>query len=379
MLTIEYLLDSARNRTGLANFGGDDFIEPLEILLNSINQESRFTAVGNSTIEGMLTTYLANRLEVESWYSRHPEIDEQEIVAPTFITGLPRSGSTALGGMMAQDPNTRSLRAWESTKPCPPPDASTASSDPRIARYAQNSKSFEGLVPRLRDTLPRDIHGPDECLHVLNMSLAGWSLSAWAHIPSYMKWVIEPSFDAVPAYRYHKRVLKLLQWRSPPHRWVLRAPVHMLGVEALGTVYPDAKFIITHRDPVKAVVSVTSLMSFLRQAYLSEPELRALGREMMDLWETGLQRLLAFRDRIGEDRFHDMSHTRQKRDAAGQIADLYARLGWPFSADLRARIESWIENHPKGSHWPDPATFGLDLGEIKDRFSFYADRHGQLF
>jgi hypothetical protein len=380
MLTTERLLNKACEQTGLSHFGEPSFREPFEHLVASINSESHLTPLGAGIVEGALTGYLANRLQIEDWYRRHPEIDEQEIVRPIFITGLPRTGSTALGHMLATDPETRSLRTWEAEQPCPPPDIATATTDPRRAEANARYKAFEQLVPGLRDALPRDSNGPEECFYVLHLAMAAPAFNAWAHIPSFVRWSTGPSFDWAPAYAYHKRVLKLLQWRHPVKRsWVLRSPVHMLGIEALHVTYPDARFVMTHRDPVKSVPSLASLMNFMREVTLAEPQPKLLGRELSALWSEGLTRLLEFRDRIGPAHFFDHSHSRQVQDPAGQVAALYDWLGWHFDDAMHERLSAWTDQNPKGMHRPDASYFGLEPAELAPRFEFYTSRFRPCF
>lgn len=378
MIETEKLLEQARGRVGLTNFGEASFLEPLERLVDSLNRESRLTAFGQRAMPEMLVGLLVNRLEVESWYARHPEIEDQQIVAPLFGIGLGRTGSTALGFMLAQDSNTRVIREWESKRPCPPPDAATEHSDPRIAEAEESSKLLDTMVPELRDMLPRDPRGPAECARSLALSFGHASFfEVFAHVPSYVEWIASSNFDLRPAYRYHRRIIKLLQWRCPPRRWFLRTPIHLSALDALDAVYPDAQFVMTHRDPAKVLPSTVSLMHNFRRAYVlnTEPE---FGKVQELYWEFAMKRALAFRDRVGEKRFFDVSHRQQNRDPVVQIRALYAKLGWDFDRDLETRISQWQDTNPKGDHKFSPGDFGLDEADIARRYKFYSDRFAAL-
>ncbi|MDB5985877.1 MAG: sulfotransferase [Nevskia sp.] len=368
------LLDQARARTGLCDFGEATFVEPLERLVDSINRESRLSKVGRFAVPEMLIAALVNRLEIEHWYTRHPEIEEQQIVAPLFGIGLPRTGSTALGYMLSLDRNTRVLREWESGRPCPPPETMTEHTDPRIAAAQAAADGFEALVPKLRDMLPRGIEGPQECYTLLQLSFSTSALEAFMHVPSYVQWVLSPDFDMEPAYRYHRRVLKLLQWRCPPRRWFVRTPAHMFALDALNRVYPDAQFVMTHRDPVKALPSLCSLMHQIRSAFVTDPQPEAFGRAQAAQWALALERTFEFRARIGEARFFDVSHRRQMGDPVVQIRALYDRLGWYFDPALDDRIRSWQDMNPKGAHPVDSAFFGLDAATLTQQYDFYVLR-----
>jgi hypothetical protein len=378
MIQTSNLLEQARAQTGLTDFGEDSFREPLEKLVDALNRESQFTPFGEKALPGMIVGLLVNRLEIEEWYARHPEIEEQQILAPTFGIGLGRTGSTALGFMLALDRNTRVLREWENKRPCPPPESATEDNDPRIAEAEESSRLLETVVPELRDMLPRDARGPAECARTLALSFAHPSFfEVFAHVPSYAEWVASSGFDQRPAYRYHRRVIKLLQWRCPPNRWFLRTPIHLSSLDALNEVYPDAQFVMTHRDPVKVLPSTVSLMHNFRKSYVrnNEPE---FGKVQELYWEYALKRALAFRDHIGEERFFDVSHRRQSQDPVEQIRTLYAKFGWSFDKDLETRISQWQDTNPKGDHKFSPSDFGLDINEIAQRYKFYSDRFATM-
>lgn len=379
MIDVKRMMERASDRTGLSDFGEETFLEPLERLVDSVNREARLSEFGQKSIPAIIVSHLVSRLEVESWYARHPEIDDQEIVAPVFGIGLPRTGSTALGHMLAQDRNTRSLRLWEAWDPCPPPDIATEDSDPRIAAAAKRSAVLDTAVPQLKDMVPRDPHGPEECVALLSLTfLSNTHFCVWGEIPSYTEWSISAECDVRPTYRYHRRVLKLLQWRRPPRRWFLRTPYHTFSLDAINEIYPDAKFVWTHRDPAKTMPSMCSLVHSFRCAYSDNPDPKALGESEERHWALALERALAFRDTVGEDRFVDISHRRQSADPTAQLRPLYAKLGWDFDETLESKVRDWQDSNPKGEHKLSPDFFGLDPEEVSRRYKFYSDRFAAL-
>lgn len=366
-------------RTGLNDFGEESFLEPLERLVDSVNREAQLSDFGLHSIPRILISHLATRLQVEDWYARHPEIDDQQIVAPVFGIGLPRTGSTALGHMLALDRKTRSLRGWEAWEPCPPPESATEDSDPRIAAAERRSAALEEAVPQLKNMVPRDPRGPEECVPLLSLTfLSNTHFSVWGQVPSYLDWIMSPGFDMRATYRYHRRVIKLLQWRCPPRRWFLRTPYHTFSLDAINDVYPDAKFVWTHRDPAGTMPSMCSLVHSFRCANSGNPEPRLLGEAEERNWAVGLQRALAFRDRVGEERFIDVSHRRQSADPAAQLRPLYDKLGWEFDETLETRVRNWQDQNPKGEHKLSPDFFGLDPDEVSRRYRFYSDRFADL-
>lgn len=375
-LSAQALMDQACELTGLSDFGEPSFRAGLEKLVASINKEAIPTALGELAIPGNIVAKLVNRLKIEECYRLNPEIDDEVIQDTVFITGLPRTGSTALGHMLALDQNTRSLRSWEAAEPCPPPDI-TVSDDPRIAKQLQVLADIDVMAPGLTEALPFNEHAPDECFFLLEYSLTDVAFNGFYHVPDYEDWALTdglPEMDA--AYRYHKRILKLLQWKTPAKRWVLRSPIHALHMDALLKSYPDARFVITHRQAEKVLPSICSLIILLRNCFLQNPAPVMLGKRQVEQWELALRRVIQFRDKLGEQRFFDIYHSEQIANPEPGLRNLYAFLGWQFNDELASALKTWQQNNPKGSHKTDPSAFELDLDAIQKRFKFYTSRFG---
>ena len=379
MIDANVLMSSAKERTGLSDWGDDWYLEPMHWLVDAINKESELTEFGAGALPEMLIAHLVNQLEVHDWYKRHPEIDEEQIVTPLFGIGLPRTGSTALSHMMGLDPATRILRVWEQERHCPPPEKATELTDPRIAISAAGEEGFQTLVPEATEMLPRGVEKSQECAHVLMEAFSsGPSFELFVHVPSFNARTISPEYEPymVRAYEYHRRVLKLLQWRCPPKRWYLKTPVHTYDIEPLLKVFPDANFVWTHREPLRSLSSVCSLIYHFRRAFVDNPNPEYLGHEHRAYWTVGLQRALDARERLGEDRFHDVYHRVQIVDPSKQVRELYAKFGWPYPPEMDARIAAWQEEHPKGKHDARPEFFGLDPEAVNEEFRFYTERFG---
>jgi hypothetical protein len=377
------LIDTACSRTGLDDFGAETWREGLEVLVKSTNEEARLSEMGDEVVGEQYVGYLANRLEVEDWYRRHPEIDEQEIVEPLFGLGLPRTGSTALSFLLALDPARRSLRTWEAQRPCPPPLTATEDTDPRIAETQAGIDMQHQLFPDFVGLLPASATGPQECLLILAFDFRSQVFEGMARIPSYSAWLFE--CDMEPAYRYHQRVLKLLQWRCPPTRWWLKTPSHMHAITALDSVYPDARFVMTHRDVASVIPSVAAVMSALSKMLTDEPDPLYLGAHNTSIWDTALHRAIAFRDAGAEGRFFDIGFADMQKDPIAAARRLYAWLDEELTPEAEARMAQWWDANSRerhGAHTYRPEDYGLDLGEIRRRFDFYtarfdvpADRH----
>ncbi|CAN7515381.1 sulfotransferase [Phenylobacterium sp. LjRoot225] len=370
------LIDRAKAAVSLEDFGDDGFREGLEILVASADAEARFTETGRAAFDGQIIGFLGQRLQVEDWYARHPEIDEQEITAPLIGLGLPRTGSTALSCLLAEDPAVRFIRTWEGITPCPPPRKETEHTDPRIAIAEESMARRNVLFPRMKIMLPSTATGPTECQTFMGHDFKSQLFQAFARIPTYTDW-LNYRADLVPTYRYVKRVLKLLQWRCPPTRWRLKNPSHSMFITALDEVFPDARYWMTHRDIGAVVPSVCDVYYELSKAYSDEVDTRFLGEQNSAWTELGLRRVIAFRDAGNDDRFFDIHFAPFQKDPFPILEKLYAFLGEGLTAETRARMQAWREAMPRDKHGAaphDPAAFGIDLAALRQRFGFYAER-----
>ncbi len=219
MIDTKSLVDNASERAQSDDFGADTWQEGLGVLVGALAAEGHLNELGEAVFSDQIVGFLVNRLQVERWYRDHPEIEDQEVVAPLFGLGLPRTGSTALSFLFSCDRSRRSLRTWEADAPCPPPETATEDSDPRIARCQAGIEMTHELFPDFVGMLPSSATGPQECILLMALDFRSPVFGGMALLPSYSSWL--RSCDMEPAYRYHKRVLKLLQWHCPPTRWWL--------------------------------------------------------------------------------------------------------------------------------------------------------------
>ena len=377
MSKVAELLQRAQAATSLADFGDDSFREGMEILVAAIDAEARLTDVGRAAYDAQLVDLLANRLKVEHWYRLHPEIDEQEIVAPLIGLGLPRTGSSALSCMLAEDPAVRSIRGWEAQEPCPPPETATQYSDPRIAKAEAMMERRARMFPRMQMMLPSTATTPTECQTFMAYDFKSQLFQAFVHVPSYVEW-LNYKADLVPTYRYVQRVLKILQWRCPPRRWRLKNPSHSLFIDALAQVFPDARFWMTHRDVANVIPSVADLYFELTKAFAEQVDKVWLGKMTADFCELGMRRMMAFRDAGNDHRFFDIYFAPFQKDPYPILTRLYAWLGEELTSTTLERMEAWRRNSPRdkhGSHTYDVAEFGIDAGQLRRRFAFYSDRY----
>ncbi len=376
MVRATELIDRAREATGLDNFGDDGFREGLERLVASANAEARLNSTGEAAFAGQALLVLSQRLQIEDWYARHPEIDEQVIVQPLMVLGLPRTGSSALHCLLAEDPDVRVLRNWEGMFPCPPPETATKDSDPRIAVMEGIMVQRDIQTPRMRQMLPSTATSPSEDQLLMAQDFKSQMFQAGFHIPSYVEWFHHEA-DLVPTFHHVKRVLKLLQWRCPPNRWRLKTPTYAMFIGALDTVFPDARYCMTHRDVASVVPSAADLYFEMSKPNTDALDKSWLGQVNLESAELGMRRMIAFREAGNEHRFFDIHFALFQKDPFPVLERLYAFLGEELSAEARARMQAWRDDTPRGKHGAheyDPADFGLHKGAIREQFRFYAER-----
>jgi hypothetical protein len=374
-MRVDELLVAATDEAGLTDFGDESFREGLDRLVDSVNTEATLNELGEVVLPMLIGRLLRSRLEVEDWYRRHPEIDDEPITSPLIGLGLPRTGSTALSFLLAEDPNARSLRLWESGQPCPPP-STVAAPDPRIATTEANMAIQDQMNPRLATLVPSAPTGPMECQELMALDFRAHYFTAFAHLPSYNDWLLDA--DLTSTYRYERRVLQLLQWGEPPGRpWRLKCPSHLLWLVALDSAFPDARFVMTHRDPTDVMVSVADVYQQVGQQFSDDLDLAYIGRLNVDQWQTGMERLLEFRGAGRDHRFFDIDFRAMQSDPIGEVGRLYDWLGEPVTPEFEAGMRRWWADnaaHRKPTVHPDPADFGLDLDDVRTRFTPYTER-----
>lgn len=369
MWDYEQLLDAARAETDLDDFGDDDFLEGLEILVHALDTEARLNALGEAVLQHRIVGHLKQRLQVEDWYHRHPEIDEVTIRSPLIGLGLPRTGSSALSCLLAEDPNARSLLTWEASEPCPPP-ATVAGPDPRIERARELNRRAN-----LKSHTPTSVTGPIECQDLMALDFKAHIFQAFAQIPSYSQWLLEA--DLTSTYAYERRVLKLLQWKFPEKPWRLKAPTHILYLDALVRAFPDARFVMTHRDPAEVILSVASVYADIVGKFTDALDKPYLGQLNVEQWSVGMKRALAFRDGSADSKFFDIDFRAMQRDPLGEVRGLYQWLDAPVTSEFESGMTRWWRQNAETrepSTPADPVEFGLDIEQIRPLFAEYTTR-----
>jgi hypothetical protein len=268
------------------------------------------------------------------------------------------------------------MQNWECMMPCPPPETATYTTDPRIAAMEAQMRQRDTLTPRMKQMLPSTATSPTEDQVTMGFDFTSQFFQASFRIPSYVEWFNHEA-DLVPTFEYVKRVLKLLQWRTASKQWRLKNPTYALFVEALDTVFPDARYCMTHRDPANVIPSVADLYFEMHKPNTDAPDKPWLGEVTIDSFALGMDRMMAFRDAGHEGRFFDIHFAPFQKDPYPTLARLYAFLGEDFTPEAEARMRAWRENTPRdkhGRHEYDAADFGIDLTALRRRFAAYTER-----
>lgn len=373
------LLDAARRATGLDDLGGDGFREPLRMVLQGLEAEARLTLVGRIAARQDVIGLLANRLRLEEDSKRHPEIGAQDVPQPLFIVGLPRTGSTLLHHLLAQDPGSRVAQAWEVMFPSPPPEARRYQTDPRIARAARQLAWFDALTPEFKSIHPLGAQLALECIAIMSPTFLSPRFHTTYHVPTYQEWLERQ--DLRPAYRFHRRFLQQLQWRAPARRWVLKAPSHLFAFDALLETYPDARIVQTHRDPLTVLASVASLTAVLQRAFTDDLNPLEIGREVSRRWTNGLDRAMRLRrsGRVLAERFIDVHYHEMVRDPMAVVRRIYAHFDIPLTEAAAESMRRFLAENPKdkhGAHRYSLSSFGLEADDLARRFKAYREFYG---
>lgn len=344
------LVEAAQRRTGLDDFGDSRFEEALEILLKSYKEEADLSAFGRMAAEWDALRCLSNLLVLREAEKRDPAIVDQPIVAPIFVTGLPRSGTTFLHNLLSLDASNRVVRAWETIYPSPMPHGHARADDRPRRKVDRQLAAFARLAPEFRSVHPLSADSPQECTEVTSQVFASLRFDTTHRVPSYRDWFDKT--DQTGAYRFHRRFLRYLQRQKGRGVWVLKCPDHVFALKAIRAVYPDARFVFLHRDPVEVLGSVAKLTEVLRRPFTRRINRHEIGRQVSERWLAGGSLLVemadgasSFGDRVLHVKFRDLV-----QEPLGCVAAIYERFGLSFGQDLTTRIRDFTAERPNGGY-----------------------------
>ncbi len=370
-LVPDEFIAAAIAQTGLDDFGGDSYREGLEILCRSAQADAELNDIGAAVVPGAIVGALSNRLRVVDWAKQHPEVRDEKIDAPWIVVGLFRAGTTLVSYLLEKDERSRPLLRWEANESAPP-STGDHRNDPRVEGMRFAADMLDSINPRIKVVQSEEADGPTECISVLNQDFKSLTWEALCNVPEYGQWL--RTVDHRSAYDYHKLVLQVLQSGGVRGRWSLKSPHHAMRLDALHAVYPDARIVLMHRDPVVLCASVCSLITTLTGTFSSADHLAYIAKHWTQMLEDSINGVNAFRAANPDVTIHDVQYADLAQDPIATMTKVYAAFGDTLEGQALAAMSDHVASHPKGKfghHGYDLAEFGLDGAELRERFAGY--------
>ena len=368
------VLADACQAAGLQDFGDLRFLEGLRVLLETYDKTAGFSEKGRRRNYRRLVSLLATRLRVEEAFKKHPEIRERVLRKPVVLTGLPRSGTSALFNLLGADPAARPLRLWEAIFPDPiegavpgQPDSRRDAIEAHYARAREDNPEFTKIHYTSADT-------PEECVLLMAHEFCDVQMGIEVMMEPYAGWFRRQDFQRL--YRYYHDLLKMLDWQRPGERWTLKAPAHMWAIDVLVETFPDVGIVWTHRNPVECTASICSMTAELMKAREGF-DLRELGPVVMDFYASSLERGLAAREKLDAGRFIDVRYLDFVADPEGVAEAIYQHFGLPLGTTVAQALREHVASHPQGKHGAhdyELSQYGLTEERVLERFAGYMDR-----
>jgi Sulfotransferase family len=384
-LDVDQIVGQAMEITGLDDFGEDSWRDGLERLVHALRDEARLNELGDAIAAGALVELLANRLTITEWRLHHPEVASADVVPPIVIIGQARTGTTILYDLLARDPATRAPLTWEVDHPVPPPETTSFDTDPRIDQVDAVLAGVDLLMPGFRTMHPMGARLAQECVSITASDFRSVIFPTQYHVPSYGRWVMYEA-EMAPAYRWHRQFLQHLQSRhpagdAPAERWLIKSPAHIWCLDALLDEYPHALLVQTHRDPLRIIASVCSLMVTLRGMTCDDPTLPEVANEWAEYIVEGLDRSVTSRldGTVQPDQVVDVQFDAFMADPFATIGAVYDNLGLDLTSESEGRMRSFLAEHRQGEHGTHAYSFadtGLDAAVWRERTRRYQEHFG---
>jgi hypothetical protein len=357
---------SASKITGLTDFGDEPYRDGLEVLLRSYAEEAGLTEYGAKVARAGVRDTLVARLIAQAGWTAAPAHAQVRIERPVFVTGLPRTGTTALHRLLCADPGSQGLELWLTAAPQPRPPREAWPANPFYARMQDAFDKHHLENPDFMGVHYISADSVEECWQVLRQTFRSIGFESLAHVPSYSAWLETQSWT--PAYERHRRVLQLIGLGAPDRRWVLKNPSHLFALDALLDTYPDALVVVTHRDPVTALASSCSLSAQASAGQSTVFTGAVLGRDQLALWSRGAALFDKARAQYPSDTFVDVQQADLHRDPLRVVEQIYDRLGATVTDAARAAMTA-LPPEGRGAHSYALADFGLTEDEVRAAFS----------
>ncbi|QCQ93215.1 sulfotransferase family protein [Rhodococcus sp. SGAir0479] len=369
--SIEDLHAEARQVAGHDDFGSDEYLEGLRVLLDSFEREADLTPRGKVIARKMIVGALAGRLASETGFARYPEHVDVPIERPIFMCGLTRTGTTALHRLLSADPMHQGVEMWLAEAPQPRPARETW---PANADFQRSDALYRARQANEADFMKVHFMGAEEveeCWRLLQQTLLSTSFETVAYVPSYTKWLAQQ--DWTGTYARHKKNLQLIGMNDRDRRWVLKSPSHVFAIDEIMKVYPDALIVRTFRDPRTSMASTFSLVEQGGHDMSRAFDREAIGRTQLELWARGNANFHAARERYNPEQFIDVDYRDFVADPIGTVEKIYAQFAMPFSDEARRAVtaahEASLADHRRPSHKYSLEDFGVTAAEVDAEFA----------
>lgn len=376
-LSVDELLATARAKAGSDDVGDDWFVEPLSVLLRSLNEEARLSELGLQMTHRRLVALLVDRLRLRTLQKQHPEMLDVEVRVAAEICGLPRTGSTLLHRLLAASPQLTSTASWECSYPLPFPGESPAAEE-RKARAKKKMELFLELSPDFGDLHTVSWDEPEEDILLLDRTFTSQTFDSFYWVPTYGAWLRQA--DQSKAYDELRQWLQVLQWQDPSRSgrpWVLKSPHHLTAVDTVLDAFPGCSVVMTHRSPASAVPSYASMVATMTAQHSDVVDRPAIGRYWSERFVEALSALVAARDRRPE-RFVDVHFGAMLSEPLEQAQRVLTDLGLPPGPDDVRAFEAYLEHNRAqrhGKHSYTPEDFGLSTEQLEADFAFYTEAY----
>lgn len=352
-LQADVLIAEACRRVGADDFGEWSFREPLAVLLRAYQEEASLTAFGRVAVRWDMLRFLCNLLRLRLEEKNAPEIVHEQVKQPIIILGLPRSGTTFLHNLLAQDPANSAVRCWQTIYPYPLRGQPSDEPDQRQLLVSRQFMSFLRLAPELPSLHPLEAGAAQECIEITGQVFRSLRFDTTHYVPSYERWLDQAGHRE--AYRFHKRFLQHLQHQqhqSGPGRWVLKSPDHIFAMDALLETYPDARYVFVHRDPLEVLSSVAKLTEILRQPFTRRVDRLQIGQQVSSCWAQGARLLIKVSKtlRALPARVSHVHHRSLVRDPLAAVTAIYGHFGLTLTPEAEARIRHFVAERPNGGY-----------------------------
>ncbi len=373
---VDTLMATARQEARLEDLGGEAFMPALRLLVDSIENQARLSPFGRYFARRQLVEVLMHRLRITDYRKEHPEVAEQEIRRPLLVLGLPRTGTTLLYELLAQDPAHRAPLSWELDDPCPAPVRPLRGDDPRVKRCENRMAALRSMSPGFQAIHPIGALLPQECLVATAYAIHSVRFELCFDVPNYQEWLTRQ--DMAYAYQVHFEILQHLQSQQPTVRWVLKSPGHLGTFDSILQRYPDAMMVQTHRDPQKVIPSLASLYANMRSIATSDLQIEKIGGQVLKTWSSYLEQGIRKRAELPEKAQHivDIQFDELVANPIDTVKGIYSHFDLSLEPETLKRMRAYLarnRRHRHGVHRYNARTFGLESDQIESAFKPYCD------